>query len=215
MNRTHEEILEAVWKADENGDTRLEAVRRLCPIEIPEGDLDALHRRGLIGLEGGQVTLSPDGRQKARGVLRRHRLAEALFTTALNLDAEAQERIACEVEHTLLPEMEEAICTMLGHPDTCPDGKPIPPGRCCSSSRKMTSTVIVKLTDLEPGERGRISYIKPKQHERLHRLTSFGLTPGIVVTLHQTSPAYCIQYEGTELALNHDVADDIYVAKMD
>ena len=64
----------------------------------------------------------------ARNVVRRHRLAESLFANILDLDAEKREEIACEVEHTLLPEVEEAICTLLGHPAICPDGKPIPLG---------------------------------------------------------------------------------------
>jgi DtxR family Mn-dependent transcriptional regulator len=141
-------------------------------------------------------------------------LAETLFATVLYLDAEKREKIACEVEHTLLPEVEEAICTLLGHPTICPDGKPISPGPCCSSKRTLTSTVISNLTELNPGDRGRITYIKPKRHERLHRLTSFGLIPGIVIELHQKSPAFCIRYEETELAINRDVAEDIFVAKI-
>ncbi|MBI4699994.1 MAG: FeoA domain-containing protein [Deltaproteobacteria bacterium] len=63
-------------------------------------------------------------------------------------------------------------------------------------------------------ERGRITYIKPKDHARLHRLTCFGLTPGTVVEVHQCSPAFCIRFEGTELALDHDVAEDIYLVRM-
>jgi len=35
-----------------------------------------------------------------------------------------------------------------------------------------------------------------------------------VVEVHQRSPAFCVRYEGTELALNRDVAEDIFVARM-
>ena len=75
--------------------------------------------------------------------------------------------------------------------------------------------MVANLTGLSPGSRGRITYIKPKDHARLHRLTSFGLTPGTMVELHQNSPAVCIRYEGTELALDQDVAEDIFVAKLE
>lgn len=210
-----EEVLEAVWKADERGVSSLAEIRRSCPMEIQEKHLEILEQRQLITQEEGQIMLSFEGRENATHVVRRHRLAESLFATILDLDQAKREAIACEVEHTLLPEVEEAICTLLGHPTLCPDGKPIPPGKCCTAGRKSTPTVIVNLTSLKPGDRGRISYIKPKEHERLHRLISFGLTPGTVIEVHQRFPVFCIRYEGTELALNTDVADDIYVSKME
>ena len=57
----------------------------------------------------------------------------------------------------------------------------------------------------------RILFVKPKNHARLHEVTAVGLTPGVVVTLHQRSPTYRIRYDGTELALDHRVAEDLLV----
>ncbi len=210
-----EEVLEAIWKADEKNASTLEAIGQACSIALTEEDLEALHKKGLIARAGDQVLLTYEGRSEARNLVRRHRLAETLFAIVLNLDPKTQEAIACEVEHTLLLELEEGICILLGHPTHCPHGKPIPPGRCCTAKRTVASTVIVNLTELGAGERGRITYIKPKDHTRLHRLTSFGLTPGTVIKLHQCSPVFCIRYEETELALDRDVAEDIYVARME
>jgi len=31
------------------------------------------------------------------------------------------EKVACKGEHRLEPEVEESICTLLGHPGVCPD----------------------------------------------------------------------------------------------
>jgi len=213
MHKPLEEILETIWIADEEGDDTLAGVRQRCPIEVTEGELANMQKRDLVRVDGERVLLTAAGRAEARGVVRRHRLAVTLFGTILDMEAEKREELACEVEHTLLPEMEEGICTLLGHPTLTPDNKPIPPGGCCEANRTTASTVIVNLTALSPGERGRISYIKPKHHARLHKLTSFGLTPGTVVEVHQRRPAFCIRYEGTELALNQDVAEDIYVAR--
>lgn len=215
MKRILEEILEAIWKADEQDDSSLEAIRRICSREFTQEDLDVLEKRRRITRESGRVVLTYEGRSEARSVVRRHRLAETLFATVLDLDEEKREEIACEVEHTLLPETEEAICTLLGHPTVCPEGKPIPQGRCCSSGRTMASTVVANLTGLGPGDRGRIAYIKPKDHVRLQRLASFGLTPGTVVGVHQCYPAVSIRYEGTELAIDEDVAEDIYVTRLE
>ncbi len=215
MRPALEEILESMWCADEKGEHTLLAVRKLCPDTISDADLDVLEKRALITREGATFSLTETGREAARGVVRRHRLATVLFSTVLNLDAKKREAVACEAEHALLPEVEESICTLLGHPTENPEGKPIPPGRCCSAGQTTTSTVVVNLTMLKPGEKGRITYIKPKHHARLHRLSSFGLTPGTVVELHQRFPAFCIRYEGTEIAINKDVAEDIFVARID
>jgi len=72
------------------------------------------------------------GRKRAMDVIRRHRLAERLFTQTLNIHDEKEiEEQACKFEHILSPEATDRICTFLGHPTTCPHGSPIPPGPCC------------------------------------------------------------------------------------
>jgi len=216
MQRSLEEILESVWKIEERKEPcTLAAVQAACPYHITDEDLPALEKQGFIARDGDRFRLTETGRVEAEGVVRRHRLAEVLFSTMLNLDAGKREEAACEVEHSLLPEMEQAICTLLGHPTVCPHGKPIPMGNCCNANRTVAATVIVSLAQLSAGEKGRIMYIKPKHHARFHRLSAFGLTPGTLVEVHQRFPAFCIRYEGTEIALNRDVAEDIFVARVE
>jgi putative ABC transport system ATP-binding protein len=78
------------------------------------------------------VELTPRGRERAGSIIRRHRLAERLFTDSLAMDSESEiEQQACKFEHILSPEATDKICTFLGHPKTCPHGAPIPPGSCC------------------------------------------------------------------------------------
>lgn len=214
MDNVLEEILESIWTADEAGEASAATIQDSCPVAVNDAQLERLAQMSLLVRDGDRLRLTREGRSQARGVIRRHRLAVVLFATMLNMDADQREAVACEVEHTLLPEVEESICTLLGHPTQTPDGQPIPPGACCAALRTTADTVIVNLTALAPGDRGRITYIKPKDHERLHRLTSFGLIPGTVIDLHQRSPAFCIRFGGTELAINRDVAEDIFVSRL-
>src|SRR6266851_1353988 len=87
------------------------------------------------------VELTPRGRERAGGIIRRHRLAERLFTDSLAMDSESEiEQQACKFEHILSPEATDKICTFLGHPRTCPHGAPIPPGPCCGGSLEVTGT---------------------------------------------------------------------------
>ena len=87
------------------------------------------------------VELTPRGRERAGSIIRRHRLAERLFTDSLAMDSESEiEQQACKFEHILSPEATDKICTFLGHPRTCPHGAPIPPGACCGRSAEFASS---------------------------------------------------------------------------
>jgi putative ABC transport system ATP-binding protein len=85
------------------------------------------------------VEFTPKGRQRAADVIRRHRLAERLFTEALHIENESEiEQQACKFEHILSPEATDKICAFLGHPRTCPHGSPIPSGDCCGTTAAKT-----------------------------------------------------------------------------
>ncbi|MBV8477315.1 MAG: ATP-binding cassette domain-containing protein [Acidobacteria bacterium] len=94
---------------------------------------DALKPAGVSVGDGSMIVeLTERGRKKAADIIRRHRLAERLFTDSLALDSETEiEQQACKFEHILSREATEKICTFLGHPRTCPHGAPIPRGACC------------------------------------------------------------------------------------
>jgi hypothetical protein len=80
------------------------------------------------------VEFTEKGRQRAADVIRRHRLAERLFTETLHVEDETEiEQQACKFEHILSPEATDRICAFLGHPRTCPHGSPIPAGECCAA----------------------------------------------------------------------------------
>jgi len=89
------------------------------------------------------VELTASGRQRAADIIRRHRLAERLFTDSLAMDSETEiEQQACKFEHILSPEATDKICAFLGHPRTCPHGAPIPPGPCCGRQAEFVSSAV-------------------------------------------------------------------------
>jgi putative ABC transport system ATP-binding protein len=107
---------------------------------------DALKPTGVsIGDGSMMVELTPRGRQRAADIIRRHRLAERLFTDSLALDSETEiEQQACKFEHILSPEATDKICAFLGHPRTCPHGALIPPGPCCGKSTDFAGVAASK-----------------------------------------------------------------------
>jgi putative ABC transport system ATP-binding protein len=124
-------ILEQVWICGEEGvPARLERVRSFGVMD-PVRMVTRLGDRGMLMVDASEVKLTPRGENRARDVVRRHRRAERLFTdTFAIVEAEADTH-ACKFEHIISSELEQKICTFLGHPEKCPHGNPIPAGVCC------------------------------------------------------------------------------------
>ena len=111
---------------------------------------DALKPDGVSVGDGTMIVeLTSRGRQRAADIIRRHRLAERLFTDSLALDSETEiEQQACKFEHILSREATDKICSFLGHPLTYPHGAPIPPGPCCP--RTAASSNVSLLSSKRP-----------------------------------------------------------------
>ncbi len=208
-----EEVLEFIWSERESGRSSVAALLEIEEVkkEADRSTLDAMCADGLITVESDTVTLTNTGESLAREAIRRHRLAERLLTEVLAMDEESMEKNACSFEHTLTPEVAESICTLIGHPPTCPHGLPIPKGNCCLSTRSEISPLVNPLDRLKVGETGRIIFIVSKQHTRLDKLSTLGIVPGSVVRVHQKRPAFVLQHGETTLALDIDIVKEIYV----
>lgn len=209
----HEEILESVWKVGERSDCTLENVRAKCVVAFSNADLSFLEKHNLLEIRGDRLLLSQTGSKVAEKIVRRHRIAEVLLKSMLKLKTAEREQIACKVEHSLQPEVEEAICTLLGHPEYCPDGKAIPKGVCCHNRLNNVDRTVMSLDELMPGDKGKVTYIKPDDHGMLEHLVSFGLSPGTLVRVQQKAPVFCVRFENTELALDKKVVKNIFVWK--
>ena len=126
-------LLEQIWICGEEGfAARVERIRTLGSVD-PVRTLARMADLRLVEVRDAEVRLTARGENRARDVIRRHRLAERLFTDTFAIgDPEAHSQ-ACKFEHIISPELDQRICTFLGHPRTCPHGNPIPPGTCCNS----------------------------------------------------------------------------------
>jgi putative ABC transport system ATP-binding protein len=124
-------LLEQVWIFGEEGVTpELTRIRESGVKDTP-ALIARLKGLGLLEMRDSEVALTSRGETRARDIVRRRRLAERLLTDTFSVaDSEADSH-ACKFEHIISPELDQRICTFLGHPTTCPHGNPIPPGRCC------------------------------------------------------------------------------------
>jgi DtxR family Mn-dependent transcriptional regulator len=209
--RSEQEILEAVWTAREDGASEASEIARRAGIENPREALGALAAEGLVTLDADRVLLTEAGEAEASGIIRRHRLAEILLHQVMALEENSVETEACEFEHSLNPEVVDSICTLLGHPRTCQHGKPIPSARCCEKFKTEVQPIVQRLSDLKVGQSGSITLIAPKYHSRLDRLGSLGIVPGAEVRLHQKFPSFVVEIGQTTVAVDRDIADEIFV----
>jgi putative ABC transport system ATP-binding protein len=138
-------LLEQIWICGEEGKPALVEILRatgpagnlpVLPDEPASRVLGRMSELQLVELQNGEVQLTPGGSRRARGVVRRHRLAERLFKDTFAIEDSEVHNQACKFEHIISPELDQRICSFLGHPKTCPHGNPIPPGDCCNGKRK-------------------------------------------------------------------------------
>jgi DtxR family Mn-dependent transcriptional regulator len=160
---------------------------------------------------GDTIELTAEGAERARGIVRRHRLAEILFTQVLDVDPHDAEKSACELEHVLAERVVDRVCTFLGHPPACPHGLPIPQGSCCKVYSKNVEPLITRLVDLPLGGGGSVVFIAPRSVSRLNRLAAFGVVPGSHVRLIERKPSVVLACGQTSIAVEDEIGREIYV----
>ena len=135
LSQNAEEILEDLWvAAEKKAFADPDEGEYDGPADPADPAVEELVDRGFVSLRKGRLALSDNGVKEAESVVRRHRLAERLMTDVLDIRGPLLEENACRFEHLLLEEVEESVCTLLGHPRECPHGKPIPVGPCCKKA---------------------------------------------------------------------------------
>jgi len=209
-----DELLELIWKLREEGASDMDHLFEMTQDVEARSILRKMIKDDLFQIEGNRMILKERGEEKAREIVRRHRLTERLLHEIFEMSEEEVEEEACKLEHILSPGVTESVCTFLGHPPTCIHGKPIPRGECCAKFKKEMKPLVIPLEELGLGEEGRIVFIAPKSHQRLDRLSTLGIVPGSILRMHQKNPSYVVQMGETTLALDRDIVRNIYVKRV-
>jgi putative ABC transport system ATP-binding protein len=132
IERRYDEVLVQMWGLEEDGRVPEASRVRIPDVVDNRRTLTGMAESGLIFPPGETLEFTPRGRSRARDLVRRRRLAEVLFSSALHVPDPHIEATACRMEHIIDPEVENSICSFLGHPRNCPHGRPIPQGNCCA-----------------------------------------------------------------------------------
>lgn len=206
LSERAQEILETLW-----GEL-VEKTKDICDVSILKDDdsLKELISSGYVEIKNNQVSLAQKGRQEARNCVRRHRLAERLMADVFVVNKKLVHPTSCKFEHLLHEGLDDSVCTLLGHPKTCPHGRPIPEGNCCKDVRRTPKKLIMPLSELEINKKAKVSYIHTKDHNMLQKIIAMGALPNTDIVLIQKFPSYVFQSGKSQFAIDKELASCIY-----
>src|ERR1044071_170102 len=108
--------------------------------------LKRLEAEGLVERgEHKEAILTPSGVERARRVVRKHRIIERLLTDFMGYTAAEAHVHADELGATFTDDMVERIDAKLGHPERCPHGWPVDP-----DAEQAENVELAPLADLDP-----------------------------------------------------------------
>jgi DtxR family Mn-dependent transcriptional regulator len=158
------------------------------------------------------VSLTDEGRAHAVGAIRRHRIVERFLADLLGYDWKDADRLATTFEHDLPDEVEERLYTVLGEPDACPHGFPIP----AASAHDLAP--LPPLADLEPGDVAEVAVPGSTDPDLVEFLDSLGLRPGVRVEVREKHPfdgPIVVRVGGHDRTLGRPVAHQVFVRTPD
>ena len=179
-----------------SGPTVTETVRRL----VADGHLE---------VEDRALRLTAQGRERAEGVVRRHRLAERLLADVIGLEWAKVHQEAGRWEHVISDDVEARLVALLGDPATCPHGNPIP-----GSSRPRPR--LAPLAEARAGQEvllGRISETVEVDLDSLVYLDTHRFRPGASATVKERAPdgTLTLLVEGETLAVSPGLAAQLFI----
>ena len=133
VSETAENYLKLLWQFEEEGVKLVRITEMGSKLDVSPSTavemLKKLEEKSFIVYEARRgVMLTKKGREIGRRITRNHRLIELLMQRTLRVSIDEGE--ACGMEHHMDKKFADALCTLLGHPDKCPHGKPIPSCGC-------------------------------------------------------------------------------------
>jgi len=208
FDESTEEYLEAVYRLEREGPgvttSALASELGVAPASV-SGMLKKLATDGYVDHRArGEAKLTRKGLEVAVRVLRRHRLAECLLTDILGMPWEDVHAEACRLEHAISARVEERLIAVLGNPQTCPHGHPIPPADLSDPIR-----LGVPLAQVDVGSHARVNGVTEEVPEMLVYLGTIGMRPGAAIVITAKAPLggpVTVNIEGMPHAISLELA---------
>lgn len=171
--------------------------------------LKRLEHLGYLEPSQDGARLSAAGLAIATQVVRRLRLAERLLTDVLKMDLPAVYDEACKMEHVISPEVESRLDAVLGYPETCPHGHPIPRPEGRFGARRDRT-----LAALPPRTLARVTALPEERTQWLRTSLAIGLALGAEVHVEAAATPrgpLIVRTNGIRHTVARETAESIWV----
>lgn len=185
---TTEMYLRTIYELEEEGITPLRA--RIAERLEQSGPtvsqtVARMERDGLVVVANDRsLQMTPEGRNLATAVMRKHRLAERLLTDVIGLDITKVHDEACRWEHVMSDEVERRLIDVLDIYDRSPFGNPIPGLDALGVTQEHPVKPGVRTIDTEESDISRkvrivqLNEILQVDSEQFNALMKAGITVG-------------------------------------
>ncbi|MFC6145279.1 iron dependent repressor, metal binding and dimerization domain protein [Corynebacterium nasicanis] len=162
------------------------------------------------------LEMTPQGRELATAVMRKHRLAERLLTDILGLDIHQVHEEACRWEHVMSEAVEERVVAVLEDASRSPFGNPIPGLAELGVPGAAAVDHGIRAVDLPEGQPTearivQINEILQVDPEQFALLIDAGITVGSTVTVTHEGGTVRISSGAAEVEINPDLAHAVRV----
>jgi DtxR family Mn-dependent transcriptional regulator len=172
--------------------------------------MEGLRAGGFTASEGGRFRLTPRGEQRARHLVRAHRLLERYLADEARLPLTDVHRVAERLEHRLSEAEADRLSASLGHPERDPHGDPIP---WAGEGSEDPGTPI---TAWQAGQDGRIAHLEDEPTATFRALVALGLQPGQAFhVIDATADALHLHVEDRDVTLPLEHAGNVFAQPLE
>jgi len=209
MSKSKEDYLGEIYRIQFSNNRAAKITEIAAALKISKPSVSEmarnLSREGLVLFEKyGGVSLTKEGIEKARHILRKHRLLEVFFNRILKIKGKFHLE-AHKIEHGLSEEAADKLEQVLNNPNVCPDGDPIP----------AKKGKILRLTELSEKAKASVLFATSEEKNCIQRLNSLGIVPKAKIEILRRirHGPLMVMLKGREVALGPDICSNIFVEK--
>jgi DtxR family Mn-dependent transcriptional regulator len=181
---SQEDYLKAIWEIVQEEQVPISA-RLAEDLDVtPPAVTAALKRMTRSGYlrvrRSGEIELSAKGKEIAKHLVLRHRLAEKLLTDVIGLEWSRAHEEAERLEHGISQEVAGLLLKRFGEDGRCPHGVPLLGGM----SKLRREHGAVKLSDVAIGQNYEVLRVYEKDPKFLEFLDQLGIRPAAQIHTH-------------------------------
>lgn len=159
------------------------------------------------------VMITKQGEIEAKGIIRRHRLAEMFLVEKMGIEWENVHEIAEQIEHIKSPVLFDRMEELLGSPKFDPHGSPIP-----DKSGRITERKLIRLSNCNEEDTVKLTALGYTLKDFIDFLNNRSIYIGVVIkviSVEEFDGSMIVSYNNHEReTLSKTVCDNLLVKKI-